>query len=231
MTTALDLIKSSLRLIRVIDAADTPAAVDSNIGLFTLNALLGQWAAQPNTIYQSTEITKALTIGDGEYTVGTGLDIPYNITRVDRAYIRDSSGTDLPLQIITDAEYQDISQKSQQGQPLFLVYDRGSSIKLWPLPVAVYTLRLTVLVPFTTLALGDTLVYPVEYTDALRFALARRLAPEYGSTWTPELQDQYTEAMSVMKAMNLSQTLKPATFDMPVTGNRDGCFRRMNFPS
>ena len=61
MTTALDLIKSSLRLIRVIDAAETPAATDSNIGLFTLNALLGQWAAQPNTINQSTEITKALT--------------------------------------------------------------------------------------------------------------------------------------------------------------------------
>jgi hypothetical protein len=215
MATALDIIKSALRTIRVIDADETPSASDAQTTLFALNSLLGMWAAQPNTIYQVTEISHALTAGDGEYTVGTGNNIAYDITRIEEAYVRDN-GTDLPLTIYTEQQYQDISDKSDQGTPLIINYVRGSKVRLWPVPSTAQTLRLMALVPFSELSLSTTIVYPAEYQQALRYSLARDVCSEFGSgLWNEELQAKYVEAVATMKAMNLSQSLSPAQFDLP----------------
>lgn len=231
MATALDLIKSSLRLIRVIDAAETPSAADADTALFTLNALLGQWSAQPNTIYQSAEISLVLTPGDGEYTVGTTGDITTAITKIEEAYIRDLSGTDIPLIIYSESEYQSIPNKDDAGTPIAINYERQDKVRLWPVPNQAETLRIIALSPFSSVTLNTDIVYPVEYTDALRFALSRRLAPEYGFAWSGELEAQYQECMGIVKAMNLSQTMSPATFDLPSKQNSNIWFRRVNFPS
>jgi hypothetical protein len=214
MATSLDIIKSALRLIRVQDADETPSASDANSCLFALNSVLKMWAAQPCNIYQSTEISHTLTPGDGTYTVGTGLDIAYNITRIDQAFIRDGT-TDLGLEIYSDSQYQDIPVKSNQGTPLAINYERGSAVRLWPVPSTTLTLRLIALVPFTELALSDTIVYPAEYQQALRYSLARDICSEYGAAWTAELEAKYQEAIGVIKAMNLSQALTPLQFNMP----------------
>lgn len=214
MATALDIIKSALRLIRVQDADETPSASDAQSCLFALNSVLKMWAAQPGNIYQSTEISHTLTPGDGTYTVGTGLDIAYTITRIDQAFIRDGT-TDIELEIYSDTKYQSIPVKSNQGTPLAINYERGSAVRLWPVPSVAYTLRLIALVPFTELALADTIVYPAEYQQALRYSLARDICSEYGAAWTGELEAKYQEAIGVVKAMNLSQSMTPLQFNMP----------------
>lgn len=234
MTTALDIIKSSLRLIRVLDAGETPSAADAQDCLFALNMMLGSWAAQPNAIYQSTEIVIPIVQGTGDYTVSTATtvgDIPYRVTKIEDAYIRDQGGTDLPLEIWTESQYESIPNKSQQGQPIIVNYVREDKVRLWPVPVMTYDLRLTAYTPFTQLTLNSTIMYPVEYGQAVRYSLARQLAPEYGADWTPDMEGKYLEAIGVMKAMNLSQTLSPQTFDLPTSWQNDVWFRRMNFPS
>lgn len=214
MATALDIIKSSLRLIRVQDADETPSASDAQAALFALNSLLKMWAALPNTIYQSAEISHTLTPGDGEYTVGVAGDIPYDITKIEQAFVRDN-GTDLPLEIYSEEQYQNIPVKTDGGTPLIINLERGSKVRIWPVPSTAQTLRIIALTPFSELTLATTIVYPAEYQQALRYALARDLCSEYGSPWSAELDAKYTEAMTALRAMNLSQSMSPARFNLP----------------
>lgn len=231
MATALDLIKSSLRLIRVIDAEETPSAGIANQSLFALNAFLGQLSAQTNALYQSSEITIPLTINDGEYTVGSTGDITTAITKIESAYVRDNN-TDLELLIWTESEYQSIPDKSSGGTPIAINYERGSSVRLWPIPsTAGLTLRIVAMSPFSTLTLQSTISYPIEYTDYIRFGLSRRLALEFGAVWGGEHETQWRECEQVVKTMNLSQTLSPAKFDIPGGQNSGVWFRKVNFTS
>jgi hypothetical protein len=229
MTTALDLIKSSLRLLRVQDADETPTASDSATALFALNAMLGQWSARVSDLYQTTEIIVPLVAGQSTYTVGAGMDITQAITRVEQSFVR-ISNTDLIVTVATNAEYNDITNKTTQGQPLTLTYNRQESVVVWPVPNQAYSLHLVVLAPFTSLALADTLVYPAEYLNALRYSLARDLCDEYAATWTATLQDKYVDAVDAMKVMNFSQAVRRATFDLPTSGRGDATWRRANFP-
>lgn len=228
MATVLDVVKSALRLIRVIDADETPSASDSSTALYALNSLLGRWSAQPNTIYQTTTISKVLTPGDGEYTIA---DLGSEITRVEQAFIRQSN-TDIELVVFTEQEYEAIPDKTSGGTPAIVHYSRETGVYLWPVPSQADTLRLIALAPYASVALADSIVMPVEYQDALTFSLAKRIAPEYGSgLWTAELQGEYEDAVRTMKAMNLSQSLSEASFDLPVRKNSDVWFVKRNFPS
>lgn len=231
MATALDIIKSALRLIRVTDADETPSASDAQAALFALNSLLKMWAAQRATIYQSAEISITLTPGDAEYTVGTGADIAYDITKIEQAFIRQNN-TDLEMFIYSESEYQSIPNKTDGGTPSVINYKRGSKVRLWPVPSQADTLRLIALVPFSEVSLSTTITYPAEYQQALRYALARDVCSEYGQgLWNAELQAKYDEAMGSLKAMNLSQTLAPAQFNLPNRRNSDAWFVKRWFPS
>lgn len=231
MATALDIIKSSLRLIRVIDSNETPSATDAQDALFALNAMLGMWSAQTNTIFRMAEISAPLVAGQGTYTVGAGGDIPHVITRIDEAYTRLST-TDIELWIYSEQQYQDIPNKADQGRPIVLNYYRDQSIRIWPVPSQAYTLRLIALVPFSEVALNDTIVYPVEYAQFLRYALARDVCSEFGrGLWNEELEAKFREASSSVKAMNLSQSITPVRFHLPGTDRKDVWFRLRNFPS
>lgn len=231
MTTALDIIKSSLRLIRVIDPNETPSAADTQDALFALNAMLGMWSAQTNTIFRMAEISVPLIAGQGSYTVGAGGDIDSAITRIDEAYTRQNN-TDIKLWIYSEDQYQDIPNKSDQGQPIVLNYYRDQSVRLWPIPSQAYALRLIALVPFSAVGLNDTIVYPAEYTQFIRYALARDVCSEFGQgLWNDELEAKFREASSTVKAMNLSQSITPVRFNLPGTNRNDVWFRMRNFPS
>lgn len=229
MATALDIIKASLRAIRVIDADETPSASESATALFALNAILKQKASQPGYVYQFAEISHTLTPGDGSYTVGVGNDIPYNIIKVGQAFIRQNN-TDIEVSVWPESQYQSIPNKTSGGTPSVLFLDRNIAVRLWPVPSQAGTLRLIALVPFDTLALSDTIVYPPEYEQWLRYELAFDLVDEYGGTWTPTLQSKLTDARSAVEAMNVSQQLAEANFDLPARRSSDVWFVKRWFP-
>lgn len=228
MATVLDVVKDALRLIRVINADETPSASDSSTALYALNSLLGRWSAQPNTIYQSTTVSKVLTPGDGYYTLA---DLGSEITRVEQAFIRQNN-TDIELLVFSKSDYESITDKTSGGTPSVIHYARDGGVYLWPVPSQADTLRLIVLAPYASVALSDSIVFPVEYQDALTLSLAKRIAPEYGAgLWNGELQGEYEDAVRTMKAMNLSQSLPEASFDLPAKRNSDVWFVKRNFPS
>ena len=122
--TAADIIKRSLRLAQVISQGDDPSGTDQETdALTTLNSLLASLSAERLMVPYLVTDTLTLTIGDGEYTFGTGGDInSARPNRIEEAYVRDAQGNDFPVDIVHVSKYNDIGLKTTQGRPYYLYY-------------------------------------------------------------------------------------------------------------
>lgn len=182
--TVLDLIKAALRKIRVYGSGETPSAEDSTDCLQALNLLIGQWNNEGLTAYNEANATFSSSGGVPLYTIGTAgtwvADRPMNILN---AYVR-VDGDDTQLRIITSQEYNQIDDKSLQSVPDRLYYLPSyplGTVYLWPVPDAAYTIGLRTRSRISTaLALDSTISWPDGYTQALIYALAVQIAPEFG---------------------------------------------------
>ena len=209
-TLVQDFINSTLRLIRVLDSGETPTATESADALVALNQLIGSWSAAGVPIFAETHEQITLT-GAAYYPLASR---PVKLTAAHVNY----SGIFFPVAIVTSQQWtlpKDRSATSHFAKELY--YDGGfpsGSIYLWPSPGSGSTLELFSLKPLAQFAsLSDTINLPPGYEQALRFALAGVLAPEYGSALAPEVAASAAAAQSAIAAMNaatLAQTPAPA---------------------
>lgn len=166
--TGLDYVKSALRLCGVQDATESPTGAEGDDALNVLNRMMRGWSMEMGgPIFSRKILTHTLTAGTARYTIGNTdytSDPPsyddiltYRPQQVLNATIR-SSGIDYPLELVSFAEYQDISNKTPgNNRPTQLCYNASAPsgvIYLNPPPDSAYSLRLTVLAPFINFALS-----------------------------------------------------------------------------
>ena len=194
-----DFINSTLRLIRVLDSGETPTATESNDALAALNQLIASWSAAGVPIYQEQHEMIPLN-GATNYPLATR---PVKITSAQVIY----SGISFPVAIVPSQVWtqpKDRTTISKFAKELY--YDGGyptGFISLWPAPTSGSNLELYYLKPLAQFAsLGDTINLPPGYEQALRFALAGVLAPEYGSAMPPEYAAAAAESKQAIAAMN-----------------------------
>lgn len=198
--TVQQFIDSTLRLIRVLDAGETPTATESDNALTALNQLIGSWSAAGVPIYQESKDVITLN-GAVSYPIPGGR--PVRLTSAHVHY----SGIAFPVAIVTSQQWtqpKDRTATSKFAKELYYdgVFPTGN-ISLWPIVSAGSTLELYSLKPLTPFAsLGDTINLPPGYEQALRFGLAGVLAPEYGSALPPEVAGGAAQATSAIAAMN-----------------------------
>lgn len=191
MSTALDIIKGSLRLIGVTDADEAPTSSQSSAALLAMQQMIDGWSADGLLIpYISTD-SFALSVGTASYTYGTGGT--FNSARPEKvlaAYIRASGGQDYPIKLIGESEYNRIPEKGASGMPTRLYYVPEytlGKVYLDYAPDSAYTLYLDVLKSLTQpSALSTSISFPSGYDRAIRFNLAIELANEYGKSVKPE---------------------------------------------
>jgi hypothetical protein len=185
MTTQ-DLITSSLRLLGVIAAGETPATEDLSDGLTTLNQMLDSWNSQHLTVYSIVNRTKVLSAGVGSYTMGTGGAIDFaRPVKIESANIIQSNGLSGTLELITSREWAAIEERGLSGVRPLKLYNNDdyplTKLFLWPIPSGTPTLDLWVWEELSNaLALIDTIDFAPAYMKAIRYNLAVDLAPEYG---------------------------------------------------
>ncbi len=187
MTTALDLINSSMRLATILASGETATADEAVDGLKSLNDILENWSLENLSVWQSDNATLALTVGQASYTVGAGGDLNMaRPVRVGSASFARVSGADFPIEPWSLAEYNQIAVKDIGGIPQRLVYLNEyplGQIILYPVPSQAMTLHLMYdRVLAFPLTLATVLAFPPGYEKALRYTLANNLAPEYGVT-------------------------------------------------
>ena len=100
-----------------------------------------------------------VTAGDATSDISAVTDFLFPVS-----LMLDSSGDQTPIQIIGHREYQAITNKTEQGEPIY-AYFAGSSVYLWPVPNATGTMKMTYQAIATDTAAATT---PDVQTDMLR---------------------------------------------------------------
>jgi len=142
-------------------------------------------AASGSVITLDAALTDDAANGTAVFVYQTGITRPLRVVST-RRYAFEGA-IDTPMQIIARIDYRNLPNKTNQGVPTQVFYDpRGGAntqgiMYIWPAPVNVYSaIKFTwwrQIEQFTTAA--NTPDLPQEWLDALVWALAYKMAPEY----------------------------------------------------
>lgn len=211
MATVAELIRGAFKTLGVLAAEETPTAAEETDALGTLNDLLDSWAGESLVLFAALRSTYTLVPLAQPHTIGVGGT--FNVTRptrIERASLAQVDGSlvtkEYPLQILSDAEWQAIGDKSGIGTPQVLWVESSyplMQLRFLPRPIAADTLVL-----YTSQQLGrftatsDNFDFPPGYARAIRTNLALELAPEYGVSASAELANNASESKATLKRMN-----------------------------
>lgn len=207
MTTALDLISRSLRLLGVYAKGEVPSPDETQDGLAVLNGLMASLSNTP-LVYAKTLDTIPLTGGVASITVGpsgtTVTDRPVQV--LDDSYVSTGSA-DYPLLVLTEQQYSDIPVKTTQGIPDG-IYPRMNmpdvQLAFYPVPQSGLTLKLWSIKQLQTFPTLTTVAsLPPGYEFALGYFLAEALAPEYDKPVPPEVKAQANRSRNSLALANL----------------------------
>lgn len=181
-----DIIKAALRALKVLATGEDPTTDMITEANQALNMLIKSWQAKDVGLWLNQLVTVTLFVGTQSYKFGP-LGGTGNTTRpLDfiELRLRDSSGSDTPVELVSREEYFNLNLKSSQGNPSMAYYDpqmANGVLYIWPTADdATKTLVGTAKYPVQIFNnLNDTPDFPEEWFRALKFNLAKDLIPEY----------------------------------------------------
>jgi hypothetical protein len=207
--TAAELIRGAFRVLGVLAAGETPAAQEEKDGLSALNDMLDSWAGERLALFATLRSVHALTPGLSPHTIGpSGTFDTARPVRVDRASVAPASapGTEQPLSLLSDADWQVTRSKASEGRPVALWVETAyplMKLHLWPIPSAADSLVLYTWQQLGRLASAAAdFDMPPGYARAIRYNLAKELAPEYGVALSAEAADIANESKTTLKRLN-----------------------------
>ena len=227
MTTALQLVTSSLRKLGAVAAGEAPDADEQADALAALNQIVESWNLQGLALYRRENVAYSLVPSQQVYTIGSGAN--FNGARpitMNGAFVT-RGGIDYPLAPLTQAQWNEILQKSQESQLPEAVYYEPTfpdgTLRFWPVPLEALTVTLAINMQLGAVAdINDDLAFPPGYERALVYALAVDLAPEYPAvTLSQRVIDTADEALADIKRANNTQN-QAATFDIALAGGCGG---------
>lgn len=183
--TIAQLVRASLRRIRVIEENTAPSAEMENDGMEVLNALMDFYQTQRLTIPFVETTLWTIVSGQQDYSVGGALPVSVSGMRIGYEVTSVTPIQEYPLDFYTDQMWQSIPNKTltdtlPQGARYKATFPTAT-ISLWPIPTRT-DLRGILYAPnpiqqFTSTA--QTFSLPPGYLRMIRDNLALELWPEY----------------------------------------------------
>ena len=222
-----DILKDAMSLIGVIAGDEVPDTSQYALALRTANVMIDRWASQRLLLRSTTTLTIPLVVGQPSYTIGvSGADVtsPKPI-KLYSAFTRDDNNFDTPIEIITQFQYNELSDKTVQGQPVYVAYDPGDTqqtinkgtVFVYYAPFSADTLYVecdNYLTEFVNLT--DAVSFEPAYYEALIYNLAVRLFRYYrdASITIPiDISTIAQNSINNLKAMNA--VLLTASMEFP----------------
>lgn len=200
-----EIIASALRIIGAIAPGETPTTAMYTSGSQALNMIVKAWQADGMPVWVMSQYTLTLVDATNSYSITPKL------LKVISAFNRNTStNIDIPMRVVSQDEYNRLGNKSTAGNPIQIwaqpLLDT-TTVKVYPTPTAVEAAANTILITYQKQfsdmdSSSDTLEFPQEWFDAIKFALANRLSFEYGM----DIQDrkQLLEQAMILKQEALS---------------------------
>lgn len=210
MATALDMIKRSMRLARVLRKGEAPDSDESADGLAALNTMLDSWRLERLMVYQIVQGSYSWASGIASKTIGSGGDISAaRPVRIESAYAVDSASQWYPVDVLQmREEYDQIVLKTTSGSvPEWLYMDPAyplATIYLYPVPSATITLKLNTWQTLQSFAaLTTDLALPPGYQRAIEFSLAVEYGAEFKREVPADVKAIATMAKAAVKNINM----------------------------
>lgn len=218
-TTAVGMIKRSMRLAGSIGVGEEPTDDEAQDGLTALNSMLGSLSTERQaSAYYVVEETLTLTNAT-EYTVGPSGDL--NTTRPSRIedsnFIRYGSGSsayDLPITLLNYEAYAAIVAKGITSNMAFYMFVSMENplvkLKFYPIPTGsggvLHLFSWKQLQQFSTLTTALSL--PIGYEEMIVSNLAIRWAgPEFGLVPPKAVQDLAVRSLAAIKRINATSPI------------------------
>ncbi len=217
------LIRSAMRKAGVLSSGETAETTREAEALEALQVMLRSWAQKRILVFASTKESFSLVSTQSLYTWGPSGNItttrPHQLLG---AFIR-VSGTDYPVEIISEGRYRDISSKATAGRPEYLFYHPLyplGAIYLYPTPQDIETMWLESMKPFAETSsfgtVADMISFPANYEEPIVYGLAIRIAPEYGVQMSAEAVAIAKESYDSLIILNASNQVEPISLSLPV---------------
>lgn len=212
MSTALDIISSSLRLINVLAASEQPSLDLSNDSLTVLNQMIDAWNTDRLAIFTTQSNDFPFVLNQQAYTLGTGGN--FNMTRPARIDAMSSillfnaaNPVEVPLSLFSIDDWQTkVPVKSVSGSFPLICYDDGGfplrTLNFWPIPTTANNVRIYSWAPLAAQTLAAQLSFPPGYAEAIRYNLAVRLSGEFQAPLMPSVSAIAAESLARIKTMN-----------------------------
>lgn len=149
---------------------------------------------------------------------------PLRITSAFTRIATSGSSLDYPIEVVDQFRYLDIGYKAIAAPwPILVWYNPTmplGTLSFYQNPSQAGQLYLytdTILSRFSTLTTDVRL--PQGYVLALKRAVGRALAPEYGAQWNPQMEKLYKEAYDNVKALNAAPAVE-SNYDGTLVGTR-----------
>lgn len=182
-------IEAALRKLNVIADGQTPSSDNYTNSTYAFNALIGEFRALGMPLWARASYTLTPVASTQSYTFGVGqtVNTPYPVKLLQVVRVDTGSGTRIPMEIVADYDFNMLPGNSS-GFPIKVTYQPKVNlgvVKLWPTPDTTAASGCTVHLTYTRpteymSATTDTVDVPEEWTNAIIYNLASRLAPEWG---------------------------------------------------
>lgn len=200
--TCRGIVTEALEKLQVVDSEEAISANDFSKAARALNLLLLSLQMETQTIWKRARVEITCVDGTAEYTPAFSDTTTAGMELV-QAMCGDTAGdNEMPLTIISRLDYMEQPDKESEGRPTmiwFHVTNAAGKVTLWPVPDAAYVVKLDLKKPFTELdGESDAIDCPSYWMEAIVWALAARLLPDFGLTGTNDASYIVAQAKDLM---------------------------------
>lgn len=220
MTTANTIIRDAYFAARITDLVDGPDGNQGVHALRLLNRIIDDLSTEDIVVPYRTSEDFSITTSSASYTMGSGGTA--SSTRAKKildCFIRDSSDYDRHIDIISERDYNRISNKSISAPPTKLFYDPVYPVGVIyfnHVPDQTYTAYIESLKTLhSDLSIATTISLPPEYENLLIKALSVELGVIYNSPNISALAAQLKIIKDSILSLNLSQRVPES--ELPFT--------------
>ena len=232
MTTALDQITGSMRLLGMLAEGEEPSAAAAQDGLMAMNQMLDSWSTERLAVFSTQDQMFTWPANTISRTLGPTGDFVGNrpVLLDDSTYFRDpTNGISFGIKILNQQQYNGIAVKtvtSTYPQVIWLNMNMSNmDMYIYPVPTKAlewHFVSVTELVEPATLA--TVLVVPPGYLRAFRYCLACEMAPEFGVEPSPTVSRIAMVSKRDIKRINNPDDIMSLPYSIVATRQRFNIF-------